>query len=118
MKLNKNIKNLLPIAAFALSLTATSCVSDLDVDPTIDKNTDITFNQDANFRKIYANMALTGQKGPDGNADIADIDEGTSDFFRQLWCMNELPTDEAICSWVTQVFLNIITVLGMHLMVW
>ena len=45
MKLNKNIKNLLPIAAFALSLTATSCVSDLDVDPTIDKNTDITFNQ-------------------------------------------------------------------------
>lgn len=62
MKLNKNIKNLLPIAAFALSLTATSCVSDLDVDPTIDKNTDITFNQDANFRKIYANMALTGQQ--------------------------------------------------------
>ena len=99
MKLNKNFKNLLPIAAFALSLTATSCVSDLDVDPTIDKNTDITFNQDANFRKIYANMALTGQQGPAGNGDIADIDEGTSDFFRQLWNMNELPTDEAICSW-------------------
>ena len=45
MKLNKNIKNLLPIAAFALSLTATSCVSDLDVDPTIDKNTDIALKQ-------------------------------------------------------------------------
>ena len=84
MKLNKNIKNLLPIAAFALSLTATSCVSDLDVDPTIDKNTDITFNQDANFRKIYANMALTGQQGPAGNGDIADIDEGIDALFMAL----------------------------------
>ena len=90
-------KSLLPAIAFTLSLS--SCVGDLDVDPTIDKSTSMKFERDAVFAKIYANMALTGQQGPAGNQDIADIDEGTSDFSRQLWNMNELPTDEAICSW-------------------
>ena len=77
----------------------TSCTGDLDVDPTINPSVDMTFDRDGNFRKIYANMALTGQKGPAGDADINGIDEGTSDFFRQIWNMNELPTDEAICCW-------------------
>lgn len=99
MKLNKNIKRLFPMAAMAVSLLATSCVGDLDVDPTINKNTYTTFERDQNFAKIYANMGLTGQQGPAGQGDVADIDEGTSAFYRQLWNMNELPTDEAICSW-------------------
>lgn len=98
MKLFNNIKNLLPAAAMSVVLFS-SCVGDLDVDPTIDPSTVFTFDRDQSFAKIYANMGLTGQTGPAGNADIADIDEGTSDFFRQLWNMNELPTDEAICSW-------------------
>ena len=98
MKFNM-IKSLLPAAALALTLGTTSCVGDLDVDPTIDKSTSMVFERDQVFAKIYANMALTGQQGPAGNADIADIDEGTSDFFRQLWNMNELATDEAICCW-------------------
>lgn len=94
------IKNYLYTASVALFLLAgTSCVGDLNVDPTIDKSTLTTFNRDENFNKIYANMALTGQQGPAGKGDVADIDEGTSDFFRQLWQMNELPTDEAICCW-------------------
>lgn len=94
-----NIKSLLPVAACALMFSATGCVGDLDVDPTINKSTNMEFDRDGNFRKIYANMALTGQVGPAGDADIADIDEGTSDFVRQIWNMNELPTDEAICCW-------------------
>ncbi len=94
-----NIKRVLPLAATAMVLSMSSCVGDLDVDPTIDKSTNMTFNRDGYFAKIYANMALTGQQGPAGNQDIADIDEGTSDFFRQIWNMNELPTDEAICCW-------------------
>lgn len=98
MKFN-SIKSLLPAAAMVLSLGMSSCVGDLDVDPTIDKSTSMVFERDKVFAKIYANMALTGQQGPAGNADIADIDEGTSDFFRQLWNMNELATDEAICNW-------------------
>ena len=93
----KYIKSLLPSIVFTIGLS--SCIGDLDVDPTIDKSTSMEFERDAVFAKIYANMALTGQQGPAGNPDIADIDEGTSDFSRQLWNMNELPTDEAICSW-------------------
>jgi len=99
MKLFKYTKTLLPVAALTLTLGLTSCVGDLDVDPTIDKSTSMEFDRDGVFTKIYANMALTGQVGPAGDQDIADIDEGTSDFFRQIWNMNELTTDEAICSW-------------------
>lgn len=57
------------------------------------------FNQSAVFNKVYANMVLTGQTGPNGNQDIANIDEGTSSMIRQLWNANELTTDEAHCIW-------------------
>lgn len=97
--LTKYTKTLLPVAALSLTLGLASCTGDLDVDPTIDKSTSMEFDRDAVFNKIYGNMALTGQNGPAGDQDIADIDEGTSDFFRQIWNMNELTTDEAICSW-------------------
>lgn len=100
MKFNKhNIKSLFAASLMLVAFANTSCVGDLDVDPTINPSVDMTFDRDGNFRKIYANMALTGQKGPAGNADINGIDEGTSDFFRQIWNMNQLPTDEAICCW-------------------
>lgn len=100
MKFNRfNIKSLLPVALSAMLFTTTGCIGDLDVDPTIDKSVDMTFDKDGNFRKIYANMALTGQQGPAGKADINGIDEGQSAFVRQIWNMNELPTDEAICCW-------------------
>lgn len=92
-------KMLYIVPASVMLLAGTSCVGDLNVDPTIDKSTLMSFDRDQNFNKIYANMALTGQQGPAGMGDIADIDEGTSDFFRQIWQMNELPTDEAICCW-------------------
>ncbi len=82
-----------------LALGVTSCVNDLNVDPTIDPSTSVIFERDQVFAKIYANMALTGQQGPAGMGDVADIDEGTSDFVRQLWNMNQLATDEAICNW-------------------
>lgn len=92
------MKALVP-ATLALLFGTSSCVNDLDVDPTIDKSTSMEFDRDGLFTKIYANMGLTGSQGPAGSGDIADIDEGTSDFSRQLWNANELPTDEAICSW-------------------
>ncbi len=49
--------------------------------------------------KVYGAFALTGNQGPAGSADIAGIDEGTSDFFRLLWYAQELPTDEAVIAW-------------------
>ncbi len=97
MKLN--IKSMLMASALMFALGVTSCVNDLDVDPTINPSTSMVFERDQTFAKIYANMAITGQQGPAGMGDIADIDEGTSDFTRQLWNMNQLPTDETICNW-------------------
>ena len=98
MKLNY-IKSFLPAVAVFFTFSFSSCISDLDVNPTIDPSTSMELDRNALFAKIYANMALTGQQGPAGSGDIADIDEGTSDFIRQLWNMNQLPTDESICSW-------------------
>lgn len=95
----KYIKSVLPLAVLAIAtLGISSCVGDLDVDP-INPQVTMTWDQAKVFNKIYAGFALTGQTGPSGNQDIDDIDEGTSDFTRQIWNANELTTDEAQCTW-------------------
>ncbi|MDH6303755.1 hypothetical protein M2459_000087 [Parabacteroides sp. PF5-5] len=97
MKL-RYIKSILLSLSFCLALGLTACIGDLDVDP-IDPSVTQEFDQEAVFAKIYATMALTGQKGPDGNGDVDGIDEGTSAFYRLIFTINEYPTDEVICSW-------------------
>lgn len=82
------------LAVFGL----TACVNDLNVTPR-DPNTVMVFEQDAIFTKIYATLAVTGQKGPDGNGDVDGIDEGTSSFYRMIWELNEFPTDEGWWIW-------------------
>lgn len=94
----KYFKTIIPATALALSMNLSSCIGDLDTMP-IDPNVSTEFKQDEVFAKIYATMGITGQQGPAGNGDVADIDEGTSGFYRLIWNFNELPTDEAICSW-------------------
>ncbi len=49
--------------------------------------------------KVYGSVALTGNQGPAGNGDVAGIDEGTSDFLRLFWKVQELSTDEAVVAW-------------------
>jgi starch-binding outer membrane protein, SusD/RagB family len=53
--------------------------------------------------KLYAGLVVTSQIGPndpgDKNGDIKQIDEGTSEFLRLNWYMQELPTDEAVIGW-------------------
>lgn len=95
----KYIKKIIPaVALMAGLLSLGSCTDDLNVTP-IDPSLSSDFEQDNVFYKIYATMALTGQKGPDGNGDVSGIDEGTSGFYRLIWNLNELPTDEALCAW-------------------
>ncbi|HMR93680.1 MAG TPA: RagB/SusD family nutrient uptake outer membrane protein [Chitinophagaceae bacterium] len=48
------------------------------------------------FAKVYASYALTGNSGPAGNGDVQGIDEGTSDFLRMFWWVQEVSTDEAV----------------------
>jgi hypothetical protein len=52
--------------------------------------------------KLYGGLVLTGQIGPNGGAgegDISQIDEGTSEYLRVNWYLQELPTDEAVIGW-------------------
>ena len=66
--------------------------------------TDVTYFDDpssyrALLAKIYAGLAVSGQRGPAGNGDIQGIDEGFSQYLRLYWKMQELPTDEAVIGW-------------------
>jgi hypothetical protein len=89
-----SLRAIAAVAAFG----AAACTGDLDVRP-IDPGTTMEFHQNEVFTKIYATMGLTGQEGPAGLGDVDGIDEGTSDFFRLIWNLNELPSDEAHCNW-------------------
>lgn len=84
----------------------TSCHDDLNVDPTIDPDSFTEENvfataEDAKgaLAKLYASLALTGQSGPAGQPDITGIDEGTSQYSRMLFNLNELTTDNAVIGW-------------------
>ncbi len=93
------------IVIMILSLGVISCHEDLDQSP-IDPDSfteedvfsNITEAQGA-LAKLYASLALTGQQGPAGQADISDIDEGFSQYSRMLFNLNELTTDHAVVGW-------------------
>ncbi|MBB6462344.1 RagB/SusD family nutrient uptake outer membrane protein [Flammeovirga kamogawensis] len=99
------MKSLYIFILSALLLQLTSCVNDLKVSP-IDENvinSANVYNTTADYKeglaKLYATFAISGQKGPDGMADIEGIDEGFGNYLRQYWNLQELTTDEAVLSW-------------------
>ena len=94
----KNIKHIVPAAVLLLSLGLGSCINDLDVTP-IDPSTNMTPDYEALFAKCYANMALAGNGGANGDGDVDGLDGGTTGFVRQMFNANELTTDEVICNW-------------------
>jgi len=102
-----------------VTVILSSCINDLDVVP-IDPNlntADKVFLDDANYKqalaKLYASYALSGQAGNGaGDPDIAGIDEGFSNYYRQLWNLQELSTDEAIIAW------NDATIKDLHYQNW
>ncbi len=94
---------------FLLSITfvflLSSCLKDLDREPFYEQTSITIYKDPSNYihvlAKLYAGLAVTGQAGPAGNADIstAIVDEGFSQYLRMLWKLQELPTDEAKCRW-------------------
>ena len=92
------LKHIVPATALLLSMGLGSCVNDLDVTP-IDPSTNMTPDYDGLFAKCYANMAVAGNGGANGDCDVDGLDGGTTGFIRQLWNANELTTDEAMCCW-------------------
>ncbi len=84
--------------AVAAALGATSCIADLDQSP-IDPQMNFEFDQQATFAKQYALLGLSGQQGPAGSGDLDGQDEGESNFYRTVFNLNELCTDECIWAW-------------------
>ncbi len=87
----------------ALAGLSTSCTKDLEQTPRFETTPDKIYVDLAGYKgvlgKLYGGFALTGQTGPAGAGDIGGIDEGTSDYLRQLWSAQELTTDEAVVAW-------------------
>ncbi len=88
-----------------ISFFMASCTDDLNLSP-IDPDSFTEEDVFANaavakgaLAKLYSSLALTGQQGPAGQPDIADIDEGFSQFTRMLFNLNEITTDHAVVGW-------------------
>ena len=79
------------------------CIRDrspIDPDSFTEENVFASVNEAKGaLAKLYASLALTGQNGPAGSPDIADIDEGFSQFSRMLFNLNEITTDHAVVGW-------------------
>src|SRR3954454_6503059 len=90
-------------AASAALLAAAAACTDITTQPQSTVTGSNIFNDPASYQaflaKIYGGLSLTGQQGPAGAGDIEGIDEGFSSYLRQLWQLEELPTDEAIIAW-------------------
>ena len=93
------------LAVILVTLIFASCVNDLNVtpkDPNIVTSLTVYSTPGAykeGLAKLYATFAVSGQQGPAGQADIAGIDEGFSNYLRQYWNAQELSTDEAVMAW-------------------
>ena len=99
--MNRNPRRAL-LAAALLMLGAVGCTDTTEL-PT-STITDVTYFDDpssyrAFLARIYAGLAVSGQRGPAGDGDIEGIDEGFSQYLRLYWKMQELPTDEAVIAW-------------------
>jgi hypothetical protein len=95
----------LSIQAVLITLIATSCTKQLNtkpIDPLVTTSATI-FDTPASYKqflaKIYGSLALTGQKGQSGAAEISAPDEGTTAFLREYWAAQEVTTDECLNAW-------------------
>ena len=100
------MKNIFKSLIYIISLSiVVSCHDDLnqspiDPDSFTEENVFTSVNEAKGaLAKLYASLALTGQNGPAGSPDIADIDEGFSQFSRMLFNLNEITTDHAVVGW-------------------
>lgn len=101
--MKKRYLSILLMMPFAVSLV--SCLGDLDTKP-LDKNEIVAgevYKTPENYEyvlaKVYAILTTSGQQGPAGKPDISDLDEGMSQYIRQYFNCQELPTEEAVCAW-------------------
>src|SRR5688572_30029234 len=96
------------ICIFLIGIFGTSCFKDLDTIP-IDEDiftANVVFDNPESYltvlAKVYAGLAISGQQGPAGQADIQGIDEGFGQYLRGFWYHQELTTDESVIGWNDQ----------------
>jgi starch-binding outer membrane protein, SusD/RagB family len=94
------------IAVFSLGLiflTLSACFKDLDQKPFIEVTSEKVLLDSENYvkflAKLYAGLAVTGQQGPSGNADISSKDEGFNQYNRIYFYLQDVPTDVATLRW-------------------
>jgi len=99
--MNRNPRRAL-VAAALLILGAAGCTDTTELPTSTITDTNY-FDDPSAYRaflaRIYSGLAVSGQRGPAGDADIDGIDEGFSQYLRLYWEMQELPTDEAVLAW-------------------
>jgi starch-binding outer membrane protein, SusD/RagB family len=114
-------KHLIFSIALAFVLVgASNCTKKLDLTPTNDITAEKVYSTAAGYKqalaKVYGAMALTGNSGGTGSADVPSqiiSDEGNSDFLRMFWYLQCLSTDEA--GWT---FHSNTDPVGIHQMTW
>jgi hypothetical protein len=91
------------LIAGIVTVSFASCKKNLILTPNNELTSEQVFSTPLGYTqamaKVYGAYANTGNTGPYGNADIQGVDEGTSDFFREFWNCEELPTDEAVITY-------------------
>lgn len=87
------------IAAAALTLgLTTGCSDELNIS-SIDPQSTATSNEQGLLGKMYGMLGLSGQKGPDDNGDMTNMDAGETGFYRATFNLEELGTDELLWAW-------------------
>lgn len=99
----KKFNYIIGLSVLMIILSA-GCKKDLNRVPTNAITADEAYGTPAGYKqvlaKMYGGFALTGNGGPDATVgDVAGIDQGSSDFLRLFWNMQELTTDEAAIIW-------------------
>lgn len=96
------MKTAIKSSVICLLLVVGACTG-LDIQPTDRVTPEVLFKDESAYRafiaRVYAGLAVTGQSGPAGSADISSLDEGFSNYLRQYWQLQELTTDEAVIGW-------------------
>ena len=84
-----------------------SCADELNIS-SVDPQSSTSYDPIELLAKQYATLAVTGQAGPAGKADISD-DEGESGFYRTIFNLQTLCSDECIWAWQNDADIPAIT---------
>ena len=93
--------------AGVLTLGMASCADELNIS-SVDPQSFPSYEEQGLFAKMYGSLCLTGQKGETGNGDIT-TPEDKSGFYRTVFNLEELPTDEINWAWQTDTGIPQIT---------